>query len=121
MSSGEFRYTRNFRLVSAVDFKRVFDQPQKRAGDRYFTLLAQQNNTGTARLGLAVSSKTIRTAVARNRIKRIVRETFRLRRQELDALDIVVIPRRGADQQNKRELHAVLDKAWSSFIRCKKS
>ncbi|MDP1709150.1 MAG: ribonuclease P protein component [Gammaproteobacteria bacterium] len=121
MTPGVFRYTRNLRLVSAADFRRVFDHPQKKAGDRYFTLLAQQNNTGNARLGLAVSSKTIRTAAARNRIKRIVRETFRLRRQHLDALDFVVIPRQGAVLKNKRELHAILDKAWSSFIQCNKS
>jgi ribonuclease P protein component len=121
LTPGVFRYTRSLRLVTAADFKRVFDRPQKKSSDRYFTLLAQQNNTGSARLGLAVSSKTISTAAARNRIKRVVRETFRLRRQQLDALDFVVVPRHGADQKNKRELHAILDKAWSGFIRCKKS
>lgn len=120
MTTGR-RYTRTHRLVTAAQFKRIFDQPQKKSGDKYFTILARPNETGSARLGLAVSSKTVRHAVARNRIKRIVRETFRLRRQQLDTLDFVVIPRRGVDQKTKDELHAVLEKAWFSFLRCKKS
>lgn len=74
-----------------------------------------------ARLGLAVSSKAVRHAVARNRIKRIVRETFRLRREQLEALDFIVIARSSADLKTKHELHAALDKVWFSFIRCKNS
>ncbi len=44
-----------------------------------------------ARLGLAISKKKIRTAAARNRIKRLVRESFRLRCRNLSSIDIVVL------------------------------
>ena len=42
-----------------------------------FTLICQPNSTGASRLGISVHRK-IRGAVKRNRIKRIIRESFRL-------------------------------------------
>jgi ribonuclease P protein component len=44
----------------------------------------------TARLGLVVGKKLLKRAVDRNRVKRIVREQFRLRRSGLPAYDLVV-------------------------------
>ncbi len=44
----------------------------------------------TARLGLVVGKKQLKRAVDRNRVKRIVRELFRLRREALPACDLVV-------------------------------
>lgn len=42
------------------------------------------------RMGLVVSKRTVRKAVERNRIKRVLREEFRGRRRFLPALDIVI-------------------------------
>lgn len=67
---------------------------------------------GQARLGLAVSRKVSKRAVARNRIKRIVRESFRSRRAELPALDVLVIARPAAADAANPVLHADLDTAW---------
>lgn len=44
----------------------------------------------TARLGLVVGKRALRRAVDRNRARRVLRETFRVRRGDLPALDIVV-------------------------------
>lgn len=44
-----------------------------------------------ARLGIVVAKKNVRLAVARNRLKRIVRETFRQQQECLQGLDIVVV------------------------------
>ena len=43
-----------------------------------------------ARLGLVVAKKLLKRAVDRNRVKRVVREQFRLRRSALPAVDLVV-------------------------------
>ena len=55
---------------------RVFKQAL-RSRDPLFTVLCRCNNSDLARLGLAISKKHCRRAVGRNRIKRIVRESFR--------------------------------------------
>lgn len=48
------------------------------------------NDRGHARLGLIVARRVEKLAVKRNRVKRLLREQFRLHRQDLPALDMVV-------------------------------
>ena len=65
------------KLLKAVDYNHVFDKPV-RSSDRYFTILARPNKLLHARLGLAFTKKRVKLAVARNRLKRISRESFRI-------------------------------------------
>ena len=48
------------------------------------------NSLGYPRLGIVVSKKTARRAVARNYMRRVLREWFRLNREQLGGLDVVV-------------------------------
>ena len=68
---------KNAKLLKAADYNHVFDKPV-RSSDRYFTVLARPNKLLHARLGTAFSKKRVKRAVARNRLKRISRESFRL-------------------------------------------
>ncbi|MEW5788797.1 MAG: ribonuclease P protein component [Pseudomonadota bacterium] len=52
-------------------------------------VLAAPNGLDHARLGLIIPKKVVATAVGRNRIKRLLREVFRLRQKELAGLDVV--------------------------------
>jgi ribonuclease P protein component len=54
--------------------------------------MARPNELGHARLGMIVSKRLFSRAVDRNRIRRLIRETFRLSVQTLPALDLVVRP-----------------------------
>ena len=76
------------------------------------TVLATPNQLQHPRLGLAISRKVARTAIARNRIKRVVRESYRHWQTRLGALDIVVLGRAGVASQSKKTLHAALEKLW---------
>lgn len=67
---------------------------------------------GRPRLGLAVSRKVSKRAVVRNRIKRIVRESFRLRRGSLPAVDVLVIARSSAAVIDRVALRDDLEDAW---------
>ena len=90
------RFQRRMRLVAKADYSRVFQNPKKSI-DRLFTVLVRRNECEEVRLGLAISRKNVRSAVQRNRVKRIVRESFREHRQQLlnsdVGIDIVVIGR----------------------------
>ena len=77
------------------------------------TVLASPNSLGHPRLGMAISRKVARTAVARNRIKRAVRESFRQHQGRLHDLDIVVLGRNGVADRTGRELAAALESLWT--------
>lgn len=63
---------------------------------------------GGPRLGLAVSRKVDPRAVGRNRIKRVMRETFRVHRADLADGDYVIVARVGAARLGEPELRAAL-------------
>ena len=67
---------------------------------------------GQARVGLAVSRKVSKRAVARNRIKRLVRESFRQQRLNLPAWDVLVIARTSAAEASNEALREDLAGAW---------
>ncbi len=80
---------------------------------RNFVLLATEHELGFSRLGLAIGKKNFKHAVVRNRIKRIIRESFRQSLIKEIGYDIVVIARRGADLQANQYLRRDIDKLWS--------
>lgn len=105
-------FPRQVRLLSSNDFQKVFKQTSCRSVDQRLTVLARPNELGHARLGLAISKRIIKTAVGRNRIKRLVRESFRQHQQLLTDLDIVVLSRNGAPQASNPELISALQTHW---------
>jgi ribonuclease P protein component len=80
--------------------------------NRWLTVLATPNQLQHPRLGLAISRKVARTAVARNRIKRVIRESYRHWQQRLGALDIVVLGRSGIAGRSRKDLNAAVEKLW---------
>ena len=65
------------RLLKASEYKEVFDNNSVRVAHPKYLILAKPNGTSVSRLGLVVGKKNVPTAVGRNQVKRIVRETFR--------------------------------------------
>lgn len=112
----------HFRLLTRGDFQLVFKGTECRSSDKALTLLARHNGLSHARLGLAISKRFIKTAVGRNRIKRLVRESFRHHQSLLTGLDIVVLNRDAAHTMSNLELTKALKAHWRRVAkRCEKS
>ncbi|MGI9235370.1 MAG: ribonuclease P protein component [Woeseiaceae bacterium] len=111
------RFGRENRLLDAAAFGRVFAKAT-RSRDKLFTVLCRDNGKSVARLGLAISKKHCRRAPGRNRIKRVIRESFREHQVLLTHLDIVVINQPAAATANNSELFASLETHWR---RCQKA
>ena len=112
MTTTHYNFPRQARLLSRSQYETVFNHANCRSSDHSLTVLARQNGSLQARLGLAIGKRSGKTAVARNRIKRLVRESFRLHQMELQGLDIVVLGRDTTQQTSNPELRESLHKHW---------
>jgi len=81
--------------------------------DKYFKIYFARNCENKARLGIIASKRTLSGAVDRNRVKRIIRETFRQHNIKLRKLDLVVMVRRDysrkADIDNLEKLFSQVE------------
>ncbi len=114
MTAGQQTFPRSLRLTGPEEFRRVFSRPTV-STDRCFRVLWRRNALERPRLGLAVSRKTCPKAVGRNRLKRLVRESFRRHQVDLareGGVDIVVLPSRYAVTQCNEALGASLERHW---------
>ena len=109
--SGEM-FSRHVRLLKPDEHSRVFKNPV-RSSDRYLTILAVPGEKSFARLGLAISKKNAKRAVDRHRIKRLVRESFRLNQCELPAIDIVVMAKPITKSAENQQIHHSLQEHWN--------
>ncbi len=90
-----FGFSRDDRLRSPLDFERIYALGRK-AGDRHLLIFTAPNDLGRPRIGLSVSRKH-GPAVDRNRLKRLLREAFRLSRRDLPTgHDFIAIPRQNS-------------------------
>ena len=91
------------------------------SSDGIVTVLARRNGREWSRLGMAISRKCAPRAVDRNRLKRIIRESFRHSRDQLQGLDLVVIGKRKRPLANSRDLAQSLEQHWLVVSeRCKR-
>jgi len=113
-----YRFSKNRRLLKASEYQEVFDRNKFKVAHPKLLLLAMQSDCDQARLGLVVGRKNIPTAVGRNRVKRLVRETFRQTDFPL-SLDIIFLARRDIDKLGDTELNLLLRQSWGRLLqRC---
>lgn len=108
-----FNFDKTRRLLKKVDYDHVFSQAEKIVTPE-FIMLYRRNALGSARLGLALSKKMINKAVQRNRLKRVLRESFRKR--ELPAVDVIFLARNGVSKVESQIIVARLSTAWDKLI-----
>jgi ribonuclease P protein component len=106
------RFQAAWRLHRPAEFQLAYRQG-RRFNNAYFTAAVHANQTAHPRLGLSIAARTIGNAVARNRIKRLVRESFRLNRHSLPALDIVIGARTQAKDSTRAQLGESLVELWT--------
>ena len=107
-------FSRTRRLLKKIDYDHVF-QDAKKILSPHFIILHRDNTLGFARLGLALSKKMIAKAHDRTRIKRLLRESFRLS-QGMAAVDIVVLARPKLAQASNSDLLAEMRGSWSKLL-----
>ncbi len=97
-----YRFSPRQRILSKHDYQKVFNQAEFRSGNKRLLLLARQTELESGRLGLVIPKKHLRRAVDRNLVKRIARNTFRLRQSDFVGFDIVVLVKGKFNLENLR-------------------
>jgi len=87
-----FAFQRHKRLLKTDDYSSVFNFKRSLTG-QYLNISYKPNQCNHARLGVVVAKKLFPTSVERNRIKRLLREIFRLNSSQLKKVDLIVRPR----------------------------
>lgn len=88
LSNEESSFSKRVRLLNPSEFDQVFKKRMIKRGV-FLTLHYSKNDFDNPRLGLVIAKKFFKKAVQRNAIKRILREEFRVRKQELSSNDYV--------------------------------
>ncbi|CAH0647774.1 MULTISPECIES: ribonuclease P protein component [Pseudomonas] len=110
-------FSREKRLLTPRHFKAVFDSPTGKVPGKNLLILARENGLDHPRLGLVIGKKSVKLAVQRNRLKRLMRDSFRLNQQLLAGLDIVIVARKGLGEVENPELHQHFGKLWKRLAR----
>jgi len=124
-----FEFPRIHRLASKRDFQFVFAKPYK-ISCQYLLALYRLNQKPHARLGIIIRKDLVHQAVDRNRLRRVIRESFRLNHEKLKGLDIIVLMRsqcipalrstlkrnRVAVMREKKLLRNDIDNLWPQLV-----
>ncbi|MEK7389174.1 MAG: ribonuclease P protein component [Elusimicrobiota bacterium] len=104
----QFVFGADSRLKKRSEFRRVFEEGQKTVGRALIVWHRYDSARNGSRLGLSVSAK-VGNAVKRNRLKRLLRESFRLRQRELaQGCDVIAYPRPGCSWKTRIDAEADL-------------
>lgn len=98
-----FSFKKSDRLVTNSDFVMVLKK-HRRLHSEYFTILYQKSNL-ISRLGVAVGKKCHKSAVVRNRVKRLIREHYRINKLQINQLQLIVQAKKPAGQASKALLN----------------
>ncbi len=114
-------FSRDKRLLIPRQFKAVFDSPSGKIPGKNVLLLARENGLGHPRIGMVIGKKSVKLSVERNRLKRLIRESFRQHQALLGGWDIVVVARKGIADSDNVEIARQFGKFWKRLQRSQKT
>jgi ribonuclease P protein component len=108
----QYEFSQQRRLLNAAEYRQVFENALCKISDQHLLILAIPNEYDQSRLGVIIAKKNVRLAVSRNKVKRLVRESFRHQAQFPVSVDLVMLARNGIDDLVGTDLHRLLEYQW---------
>ncbi|RBP53761.1 ribonuclease P protein component [Arenicella xantha] len=104
------------RLKTPKQFQAVY-QSKQWGGSAHFTYNVLATDIETAVLGVTVSKKVSKAAVHRNRIKRQMKEFYRLRQHQLTGAHVVITAKPSSLKATDEQRQASLTELWDKLMR----
>ena len=112
-----YTFPREVRLLTSRDYNKVFKNPVRLSAPGLLILATKNENLDHPRLGLVIPKKVLKRAVWRNRVKRQVRESFRLYQHTFPNADLVVMAKPKIGEINNADLSTSLKRLWEQISR----
>lgn len=112
----DYSFPKNERLLKRPEFQTVLENGKKIVNNYLILVGAPSSSKGISRMGI-IASKKVGNAVARNKVKRRIRESFRLIKHQYIGWDIVVIARRSANSVAPSVVHYHFQKSLEKLTR----
>lgn len=100
------------RLLSAVDFQQVFKRGKRQKSTFFTVIFCDNQQAKQARLGVIIAKRHNPSAVTRNRIRRVIRESFRQHQTTLGYRDLVIQVNRPLNEIVNAGLFEDLNHQW---------
>ncbi len=97
-------FTKEQRLLTPAAFREVFDAPERKIHQSHLMAFVKPSACDKPRIGMAITKRKVPTAVARNLIKRHIREQFRTKAFKIENKDIVFIVKKSIKDINSKEI-----------------
>jgi ribonuclease P protein component len=110
-----FTLPKKHKLLNKKEFSWVFDKATYKASNRHCLILAREGQIDRPRVGLVIAKKHIKKAVQRNRIKRLIRESFRYNQHHLHKIDAIVLSRNGMGELDNPAIYRMLNQLWQKI------
>ncbi|MXP51424.1 ribonuclease P protein component [Pantoea sp. SoEX] len=107
----KFYFPKTLRLLNSKEFSFVFQKPQ-RAYSSQINIFGRANKLKYPRIGLTIAKKYVKLAHERNRVKRLIREYFRLNQHKLPSMDFIVIAKKEIVYLDNFTILKKLEKLW---------
>jgi ribonuclease P protein component len=107
-------FSHKYRLNHKYDFQSALAKPKK-MGYHHLLALYSPNQRSHARLGLIIRKQHAKRAVDRNLVRRMIRESFRERKEALKGLDIIVLLRSECIPLDKKSLRNEIYNLWQAL------
>jgi ribonuclease P protein component len=104
----------NKKLSEKAQFDAVFANKKANNG-KYLKIYWRNNDVEYARIGISIAKRNINKAVARNKLRRIIKESFRINHKLLPAVDMVFVIKKQASIDSTTLFFDELNKKWSQF------
>lgn len=110
-----FCFYKEQRLLNPAAFRDVFDATDRKLHQNHLMAFVRTNTLEQPRVGMAITKRKVPTAVTRNLVKRLIRESFRIKASTLENKDIVFIVKKPIKGISNKELNIEINNIFKKI------